>query len=307
MTSSVRILQILNNNAVLVNDQGQEQVLVGRGIGFKRRPGDELLPNAGDVQASYLEMSPARAPFLKSISSMDPLVVETITQAVELAVDILGELHPSVYLLLAEHLSVAIHRVARGEHIQHSLSEEIRTLFPRETAAADLIVRFINSNLPNIDLPMDEAAYVALHLNAARSGGVPVKEPLATAHAVARAANLIRHHLDPDDQLPDAGLMAGLTHLVNRLEHGQPRVNHLVHAVRRDIGAEFELAEKVIRGIIGDLDKQRLRTQEGWSRAAKSTPRPRSPDEKTLGKWISESAYLAVFLHSWRNNNEFQS
>jgi len=84
-----------NNNAAQTETQTNEntQVLVGRGIGFQRKPGDEISPATADRQ--YLELSPERAQFLKGVLSLDPAVMETISAAVDLAVDLLGELHPS--------------------------------------------------------------------------------------------------------------------------------------------------------------------------------------------------------------------
>ena len=138
-----RIIRVFSNNAVLVrvpsgvpredtaqntaqtkNTQQQTsqttnntQVLVGRGIGFQRKPGDEISPATADRQ--YLELSPERAQFLKGVLSLDPAVMETISAAVDLAVDLLGELHPSVYVVLAEHISFAVQRAGSGEQIRN--------------------------------------------------------------------------------------------------------------------------------------------------------------------------------------------
>ena len=39
----MRIAKILNNNVVIVLDQhGQEQVIMGRGLGFQKHPGETL-------------------------------------------------------------------------------------------------------------------------------------------------------------------------------------------------------------------------------------------------------------------------
>lgn len=117
-----------NTNAKNTNTNENTQVLVGRGIGFQRKPGDEISPATADRQ--YLELSPERAQFLKGVLSLDPAVMETISAAVDLAVDLLGGLHPSVYVVLAEHISFAVQRAGSGEQIRNSLVDEIRAAFP---------------------------------------------------------------------------------------------------------------------------------------------------------------------------------
>ena len=45
----MRIFKVLNNNvAVILNEDGQEKIVMGRGICFKKKAGDDLNPEAID-------------------------------------------------------------------------------------------------------------------------------------------------------------------------------------------------------------------------------------------------------------------
>lgn len=278
-----RIVRVFSNNAVLVRmpggvpgeDQTDELVMVGRGIGFQRKQGDEISPSTADRQ--YMELSPDKVQFLRSVNAIDAGVMETISAAVDLAVDLLGELHPSVYVVLAEHISFAVQRAGLGETIRNSLVDEIRAAFPLEFRAAELVVGYLNANVEGIDLPIDEAAFIALHLNAARLG-VTVKQPLATANALAGMIRLVCLRLNATttslDGTPDRTLAIELTRLNKRAQAGLFRSNLLRRSVDRDLPRESELARQILCRIL---------------------------DVPSLPAHVEgEAAFLAVFLHGWQ-------
>ncbi|MCI6207476.1 MAG: PRD domain-containing protein [Corynebacterium glucuronolyticum] len=292
-----RIIRVLSNNAVLVrvpsgvpgedtahssqahsaHHDTDTQVLVGRGIGFQRKSGDEISLATADRQ--YLELNPERAEFFKGVLSLDPAMMETISAAVDLAVDLLGELHPSVYVVLAEHISFAVQRAGSGEQIRNSLVDEIRAAFPLEFQAAQLMVSFINSHITGATLPIDEAAFIALHLNAARQG-VTVKQPLAVANELAGLLQFVCARLGATttnlDGTVDHSLALELTRMGNRVGSKQFRSNLARRSIERDLPLEFDVAQQVLCRMI---------------------------DVPTLPSHaVGEAAYLAVFLHGWQQS-----
>ena len=55
----MRIFKVLNNNvAVILNEDGQEKIVMGRGICFKKKAGDDLNPEAIDKTFSFPEPKP---------------------------------------------------------------------------------------------------------------------------------------------------------------------------------------------------------------------------------------------------------
>jgi len=273
----LRVVRVLSNNAVLARTaaEADEVILVGRGIGFRRRPG-ELLPTDA-AGRRYVELSTDQVRFLQSMDSLDHAAMDVISAAVDLAVDLLGELHPSVYVVLAEHLSFAVQRVGLGETIRNSLLGEIRSSFPLEFRAAELIVGYLNSHLEGVNLPVDEAAFIALHLNAARTG-VTVKQPLAAANALAELVRTVCTQLSATttalDGAPDRTLAIELNRLIRRVESGGFRTCLLHREIHRDLPRESDLSRQILCRIL-DV--------------------PSLPDHAT-----GEAAFLAVFLHGWR-------
>ena len=184
-----------------------------------------------------------------------------------------------MYVVLAEHISFAVQRAGSGEQIRNSLVDEIRAAFPLEFQAAQLMVSYINSHTANATLPVDEAAFIALHLNAARQG-VTVKQPLAVANELAGLLRFVCARLGATttnlDGTVDHSLALELTRMSNRVESKQFRSNLARRSIERDLPSEFDVAQQVLCRMI---------------------------DVPTLPSHAAgEAAYLAVFLHGWRQS-----
>lgn len=269
------VVRVFNNNAVLVRAGNTERVVVGRGIGFGRKVGDYIA--ADNMARHYVEMNPDRMRFLDSIHMVNPAMLETISTAVDLAGDLLGDLHPSVYLLLVDHLVFAVQRRDEGQIIRNTLAGEIKAVFPAEYAAAELVLNYVNSHIDTA-LPIDEAAFIALHLNAARTGAT-VKQPLEIANELAGIISDIGAVLDrPDIASTDHELPTHLARVMNLLRTGAYRRNDAARSIERDLPREAELARHIICRIMR------------WEQV------PREVE--------GEVAYLAVFLHGWHNTRK---
>ncbi|WP_200829133.1 PRD domain-containing protein [Arcanobacterium ihumii] len=268
-----RIVRVFNNNAVLVRSNDSEHIIVGRGIGFGRRSGD--LIEKGEAHRHYVEVSAERIQFLNQAESLSSQTLEAISGGVDLAADILGELHPSVYLLLSDHLIFAMQRLQAGQIIRNNLINEIRAVFPEEFAAAEAVLTFINSHA-DIKFPDDEAAFIALHLNAARTG-VTVKQPLEKANRLASIIHDAGHALGVNRDNLDNDVSTQILATMRRIESGMFRKNDALRAISRDLPLEFDVAQRVVARLL-DAD-----------------------DVPSLA--LGEVAFLAVIFHGWRQSN----
>lgn len=168
-------------------------------------------------------------------------------------------------------------RTGLGETIRNSLLNEIRASFPLEFRAAELMVGYLNSHLETVDLPVDEAAFIALHLNAARTG-VTVKQPLAAANALAELVRTICGQLSATttalDGTTDRTLAIELNRLIRRVDSGGFRTCLLQREIDRDLPLESRLSRQLLCRILD------------------APPLPAHA--------AGEAAFLAVFLHGWR-------
>lgn len=281
-----RVTHVLNNNAVVVRSESGLSVLVGTGIGFNRKIDDLVDPAI--VQQQYVAIEPDKIHYLTLLNGLDPELLSAISEGVELATKTLGHLHPSIYLLLTDHLAFAVERFRDGQVIQNNLLPEIRAFFPAEFEVAELVLHHINTRV-GVELPLDEAAFITLHLNAARSGE-SVKRPLSRANALAGVIDqaLARLKVAECPRSLREDLSAALVALVDRIETGRARLFSVPRSIARDLHDEWTHAEWIILTLLGEAPAHSSNTSGALIRGGISS-------EQRLG----ETAFLAVFLHGW--------
>lgn len=262
-----KVVRVFSNNALLVRVGDAERVVVGRGIGFGRSTGQGLSLPGGERH--YVEANPDRISLLNTLGALDPGLLETVSSAVDLAGDLLGDLHPSVYVLLVDHLCFALQRVREGLWVRNGLLDEIRAVFAAEYVAAELVVNFINVRM-GVALPADEAAFVALHLNAARTGST-VKRPLEQVNSLGELAQFAGRLAQAE---PDAELIQYLSELAGRVRSGCSRRNAAQLPIERALPSESQLARRIVAHI--------------------------AEQNECPAECAGEVAYLAVFLHGWQ-------
>lgn len=274
------VTHVLNNNAVVVSSDAGVCVLVGKGLGFSRKAGDTV-PQA-EVQEHYVSVEPDRLHYMSALNSIEPDLLKVIAQGVEKAESVLGALHPSIYVLLTDHLAFAIERFRQGAAIVNDLVPEIRAVFPAEFMAAQRVLSHVNERL-GVELPLDEAAFIALHLNAALSGG-SVKAPLSRANALAELAEATIRRLGVEECLRSTRelLSTELVALVARLQAGRGRPCAAYRSIARDLSTEWGHAQWIIESLLSFESDQ----------------------DVALGieERNGETAYLAVFLHGWSHD-----
>lgn len=98
---NMQITKILNNNVVVViDDQQREKVVMGRGIGFQKRPGERI--NSSGIEKEYALSSHELNGRLSELLSHMPLeVMATCDRIISLAQERLGKLLAGQYLYLA--------------------------------------------------------------------------------------------------------------------------------------------------------------------------------------------------------------
>ncbi|MGM3176224.1 BglG family transcription antiterminator LicT [Dickeya lacustris] len=197
----MKIVKILNNNVITaLDEQGNEQVVMGRGLGFKKRIGDEADPALIEKVFS-LRSSELTARLSEVIDRIPLEVVTTADRIIALARETLpGTLQNSVYISLTDHCYFAIERHRQGVDIRNGLLWEIRRLYQKEFAVGLAALDIIERRL-GVRLPQDEAGFIALHLvNAQLDSHMP--EVVKITRVMQEILNIVKYqlHLDYNEQ-----------------------------------------------------------------------------------------------------------
>ena len=156
--------KVINNNVISSWDADHNEIIVmGRGIGFQKRPGQTV--SEADVEKIFrLENSDVRRQFENLLENIPLENIQVSADIIAYAKEQLNtRLSQNVYLTLTDHISFAITRYREGMDFSNALYLEIKRFYPQQFEigmhALDLI-----AECTGIRLPDDEAASIAIHL-----------------------------------------------------------------------------------------------------------------------------------------------
>ena len=158
----MRVVKSFNNNAVsVVAGAGREAVLVGPGVGFGRKPGDQIDENL--AEKVFFVNTELQNRLLDLLEDIDPVHFEVTEAIVSHAREQGLVLKDQVLASLADHISFAIERLRNGTQIPFLMLSEVRMSYPREFEVGEWGRRLVNERC-GVELPEDETAYIALQL-----------------------------------------------------------------------------------------------------------------------------------------------
>ena len=168
--------KVLNNNVVIsIDANGQERVLMGRGLGFQLLPTDTI--NPAKVEKTFILDGGSEADHARQLLASVPYpVIEAVMTAVDEAERALGRsLGRRLPLAVIDHIQYVLERLQQGIRIPSTSMPELRILHPQEFAAATAMSQSVSASLQTA-LPAEEAVFLTMHLlNATRD------EPNGTA------------------------------------------------------------------------------------------------------------------------------
>ena len=207
----MKIAKVLNNNVVVALDEHHgEQVIMGRGLGFQKRAGD-------NVDRSKIEKIFARqndvvvARLSELLSQIPPEVLTTCDRITELARQRLGKLQENLCIALSDHCHFAIVRYNNNIPLPNALLWEIKQLYPKEFSIGLEALAVIHQRL-KVALPEDEAGFIALHLvNAQLNSEMP--EVMHITRVMQEILHIVKYQLHLEYNLQSLSYQRFTTHL----------------------------------------------------------------------------------------------
>lgn len=246
----MRIDKIINNNVISAqNNQGVELVAMGKGIGFGRRPGDEIADDAVE-KIFILDKMDDKEQFKELLASLPLEYIRLSMDIIAYAKESVGlALSQNVYLALTDHISFALERYRRGMNFNNALYDEVRLFYPVEYSVGRYALELIEERA-GCRLPEDEAASIAMHLingefNSAMSKtSVMIKMMREMVEIIERQIPIPEGRTYPRERL-----IADLKQLANRLVSEEPmsgRKDDLLYRfVRENYQQEYQIIDEV--------------------------------------------------------------
>ncbi|MGX0330761.1 BglG family transcription antiterminator LicT [Staphylococcus cohnii] len=217
----MKITKILNNNVVLSKINGNERIVMGNGLAFGKKNGQQLERDKIEKVFRLTSQDQERMLTLLDEINQDVLLVseQIIKEANKLYDSPISE---SIYIALTDHINYAIERTHEGFDIKNPLLYEIRTLYPKEYDVARDGLHKINQYF-NVTLPKDEIGFIVMHIVNAS-----LDENIANIYEITKITksivDIVRYHFNlsiNEDELNYSRFMTHIKFFSQRLINQQ--------------------------------------------------------------------------------------
>ena len=253
------INKVLNNNVVtIISENSEEAVVMGRGIAFQKKKGDEI--DESKIEKIFVLEN-------KSINEkLLTLVNDIPAKYLEVAENIIATLNTeaiaeeNIYLTLTDHISFAISRAEKNLEIKNAMLWDIKRLHKVEFEIGIHALKIIEENL-NFELPEDEAASIAMHiLNGELDQEMP--EIVDMIKLIEEILKMVKYHFNIEFDEESINYYRFITHLkffTQRLSSGryyEDNDNDLFDMIKLKYPNSYECVKR-IEGFV----KQKYGTQ----------------------------------------------
>lgn len=154
----------LNNNAVVVADEnGNEQILTGKGLGFNAKIGavvdkskiEKIFTLKNDTDNQRLQE------LLKTVPVEYLELAEEIINYARIHID--NEINASAIIALCDHIYMAAERKQQGIDVKNLMLWDIKKFYRDEYGVGVYAVELVKRRF-QVELTEDEAGFIALHI-----------------------------------------------------------------------------------------------------------------------------------------------
>lgn len=167
----MRVSKILNNNLVLSKNENNEEIIVkGLGIGFRAKRGDKIDESLIE-KIFYPENHQNSIQIQQYLLSIPEEYLDFVQKYVDKVKEKEPDLHlnNSIYLSLGDHIMGTVERFGNGISLKNVLLLDIQQLYKKEYEYGLNMVEEVNRTF-HVQLPADEAGFIALHFVNAEEG-----------------------------------------------------------------------------------------------------------------------------------------
>lgn len=260
------IHKILNNNVVtIIDENNKEAVVMGRGIAFQKKKGDEIEKEKVE-KVFLLEDKNINDKLLTLIKDIPLEYLEISEEIIYYAESKLNtKLNENIYLTLTDHISFSISRYEQNLEVKNSMLWDIKRLHREEFLIGMKALEIIKDKL-GVELPEDEAASIAMHiLNGELNKDMP--EIVNMINLIEEIMKLVKYHFNIDFDEESMNYYRFITHLkffTQRLASGryyEDNDNELFDMIKVKYPKSYECVRK-IEGFIKQKYKNQLTKEE---------------------------------------------
>ena len=252
------VIKALNNNMVLIKEQGVEKILLAKGIGFNKKFGDILEDNLEVDKVFSIEDKKNQENLKEVYNRVDGEFVAICEEALaEISEELGEELNETIHIGLIDHLAIAMKRLKNKEQINNHFIVEIETLYSVEFEMAKKIVNKLQDKY-EIDFPEGEIGFITLHIHSARNGKMlsnSIKYSYLSNKIIIYIEEKFNSKIDKRS-LDYARFLSHVRFTIERVLTDTVLKNDLTEIIKKSYPISYEIAEGASKIIEETLDKK---------------------------------------------------
>lgn len=196
----MRFLKSYNNSVALVeNKQEKEEIVIGKGIGFGLKKGDQI--DQEKIERRFITAEEQES--IMQLKDISAKTLELTTKVIKLAEPKLNiKFNDFQYLALADHIDFALTRSEDSIDMNATNTRwEVRNLFPEEYAVAKNAIAVIEKATTQ-KLPASESILMTYHFVNATSNDAKLQETIQITQLITEIIKIVsyEYQLELDQQ-----------------------------------------------------------------------------------------------------------
>lgn len=253
----MKVIKNINNNVcVCIDDDGNELIAFGKGLGFKQPPYE--IKDLNMINRTFYDVDQRYFDLLKLIPDD---VFELSAKVVDYARNkIETTLSPNIVFTLADHIQFAIQRYKEGMTINLPTYQDLKYFHPVEVKVGEFALKLINQQ-EGISLEKDEMYSIAMHFVNAESVQPITKQQYSSEKIIADVVNIIESDFNIEirhDNFNYSRFASHMEYLLERGDKGETVMSQnltMFKSMKKEFPKTFECAEKI---------QQYIYKQLGW-------------------------------------------
>ena len=190
------VKKILNNNVLWVTNYAKnEQIIMGKGIGWGLKPKDEINSNDKRIDQTFVVNNVSYAntfqEMLKKVSTSDIKLASHIIREGEKELGY--KCSDNILFSLTDHISFMLKRIKNHEELANPLEWSIKTIYAKEYTFSLKSVHYL-SHMTHLKIPKEEAAFIALHFINSHYDADNMHETLEVTKIIQNIINIVEYH-----------------------------------------------------------------------------------------------------------------
>ena len=228
------------------DNHGNEIIILGAGVGFKKMPYE--LTDLSKIERSFYDVDNKYVDMITALPQAIILASADIIEQAEINLDC--DFNPNLTFTLADHINFAIERMNKGLDITVPLAYDVRHLYPEEYELGVLALDIIE-DFSKIRLPDNEIINIALHLITGQLETGDMHSAMLTMKTISEVKAIIEEELDLDideNGHPYSRLATHLRYLIHRLATGkqiEQSSSSMLRSMMREYPCIYVCANKV--------------------------------------------------------------